>query len=70
TLVSVPIKKPPTIAASSVAALIRHQNQRRIKTRPGPVPTAIAHRMDSATDCSWGWRLAKVSQQTARLPDA
>ena len=48
-LVSRPMTKPPTIAASSAAALMRHQNQRKISTRPGPVPIAITSRKTVAT---------------------
>jgi hypothetical protein len=39
-----PTRKPPSIAASSAAALIRHQNQRSTSTTPGPVPMAITRR--------------------------
>ena len=44
TEVEKPIKKPPSKAANSAAALTRHQNQRSTRTTPGPVPMAITSR--------------------------
>ena len=41
--------KPANIAASSAQAFTRHQNQRRMRTAPGPVPMAIMKRNTAPT---------------------
>jgi hypothetical protein len=42
------------MAANSAAALIRHQNQRKTSTTPGPVPMAITSRNTVPMLCSSG----------------
>ena len=59
---STAMSMPASIAASSATAFTRHQNQRRMRTAPGPVPIAIMKR--KTVPMSWAKKAAVAARAT------
>ena len=56
--------KERVIAAISAAALMRHQNHRRIRTRPVPAPTCIMRLKFEMASFIWSARQQEANMST------